>query len=86
VVYMIDKKYDRAISLFKKMIGLRPDNAEGYYNIACIYSKENRIEESIDWLKQAIERGYKNWDLLKTDKDLENIRGSMYYKELIKGR
>jgi hypothetical protein len=53
--------------------------------MACIYAKQNRIEESIEWLKKAIERGYDNWDLIKTDKDLENIRGSSYYKELIKG-
>jgi hypothetical protein len=44
------------------------------------------MEESIDWLKEAIKRGYKNWDLIKRDKDLENIRGSSYYKEIIRGR
>ena len=68
------------------IIRLRPESPGTYYNIACIYAKQNKIEESIDWLKKGIEKGYKNWDLIKTDRDLENIRGSSYYRELIKGR
>jgi hypothetical protein len=43
------------------------------------------VEESTGWLKKAIEKGYDNWDLIKTDKDLNNIRGSSYYEELVRG-
>jgi tetratricopeptide (TPR) repeat protein len=86
MVHTIKRDYDKAISLFKKLIRLRPDSAGAYYNIACIYARQNKTEESADWLKEAIERGYENWDLIKRDKDLENIRGSSYYKEIIRGR
>lgn len=85
IVYAIKGEYDQAISLFKKIIELLPENDSAYYNIACMYAQQNEIEKSIDWLKKAIKRGYNNWELIKTDKDLENIRGSSYYKELIKG-
>ena len=67
------------------MIVLRPDSAGAPYNIACIYAKQNKVEDSIDWLKKAIDSGYRNWDLIKTDKKLENIRGSSYYKKIIRG-
>jgi tetratricopeptide (TPR) repeat protein len=86
VVYTINRKYDNAIGLFKKAIEIEPDRAAPYYNIACLYALQNNVEESIDWLKKAIERGYKNWNLIRNDKDLENIRGSSYYKEVVKGR
>lgn len=66
------------------MVALWPDYANTYYNIACMYSRQNKIENSIKWLKLAVNKGYKNWNLIKTDKDLENIRGSLYYNELIK--
>jgi len=66
------------------MIELQPNDAIAHYNISCMYSRKNNIEESISWLKKAIKKGYNNWDLIKTDKDLENIRGSSYYKELVK--
>jgi tetratricopeptide (TPR) repeat protein len=85
-VYLTKEEYGKAISVWMNIIRLRPESPGTYYNIACIYAKQNRIEESIDWLKKAIEKGYENWDLIKTDKDLENIRGSSYYREITKGR
>lgn len=75
---------DKALSVFKKLIELQPDNADIYYNISCLYSRQNKTEESIDWLKKAIRIGYKNWGQIKTNKDLENIRGSLYYKKFIR--
>ena len=77
--------FEKAISHYSEAVRLNPDfSAAVYYNMACIYARQNKIEESIDWLKKAIKSGYKNWGLLKTDKDLENIRGSSYYKEIVK--
>jgi len=86
VLYAKKKEYGKAISIFKKMAALWPDYANTYYNIACMYSRQNNTENSIEWLKLAVKKGYKNWDLIKTDKDLENIRSSVYYNELIKGQ
>ena len=48
------------------------------------HSVPDKVNESVHWLKEAINRGFKNCDLLKTDRDLENIRGSLYYKELMR--
>ncbi len=84
LVYTIKKQYDKAVSTFKKLIGLQPERAGAYYNIACIYAKQNKIEDSIYWLRQAIVMGYNNWGLIKTDRDLENIRGSQYYKKIMR--
>ena len=85
IVYSAKMEYDKALSLFKKIIELQPDSAGPYYNIACIYARQNRAEESLDWLKKAIEKGYNDWKLIKTDKDLDNIRSSEYYQELVRG-
>jgi len=62
-----------------------PVNASiAYYNIACEYAKQNKREESIVWLEKAIRKGFRNWKYIKADKDLDNIRSSARYKELIK--
>jgi tetratricopeptide (TPR) repeat protein len=84
MVYSLKMEYDKAISLFSKIIDLRPDSAATYYNIACMHARQKRIQKSVAWLKKAINKGYKNWDLIKTDKDLENIRGTSYYTQLMK--
>jgi tetratricopeptide (TPR) repeat protein len=80
-----NKAYAKALPVFHKMLSYWPDNALIYYNIACAYSRLNEIDKSIDWLKQAVNTGYNNWDLIKTDSDLDNIRDSLAYEQLIKG-
>ena len=86
LTYMIKNENDKASVLFTKLIALQPEDAGHYYNLACIYSRQNQVGKSIDELKKAIEIGYHNWDLIKTDKDLENIRGSEDFKSLVKDK
>ena len=85
ILYVSKKEYDQALPLFNHIIKIVPDHAGTYYNIACIYALQNQSKDAISWLKMAIQRGYDNWKLIKTDKDLENIRKSPGYKALIKG-
>ena len=84
LVYAKNKEYANALSEFHKMLDYWPDNAETYYNVACMYSRLNRVDESVEWLKKAINKGYTNWMNIKTDSDLENIRNSLAYQELIR--
>jgi len=83
IEYSIGKEYEKAISFFKKAIEFKPDKTNIYYNIACLYSRQNKIKKSVLWLKKAIEKGYDNLSLIKRDSDLDNIRGSEEYVELI---
>ena len=75
---------DEAIRHFSEVVRLSPDNIPVCYNIACAYARQNKREESIAWLKKAVDRGFKRWDLLKTDKDLKNIRETSYYRSIIR--
>jgi len=84
ILYVSRKEYDQALPLFKQIIKIVPDHPGTYYNIACIYALQNKLEDATSWLKAAIQKGYDNWELIKTDKDLENIRRSPYYKAIIK--
>jgi len=56
------------------------------YNLACLYARQNKIEESANRLKKALKKGLDDWKLLKSDPDLENIRGSELYQELTRDR
>jgi tetratricopeptide (TPR) repeat protein len=44
-----------------------------YYNLACIYSLQNRLNESVDYIKLAIECGYSYLDHIFGDPDLVNV-------------
>jgi tetratricopeptide (TPR) repeat protein len=85
LVTAANKEYYKAITVFMDILNFVPDDAETHYNIACMYSRLNRVNESIEWLKKAIDKGYADWDSIKKDGDLDNIRGSFAYKELIRG-
>jgi tetratricopeptide (TPR) repeat protein len=76
--------YEQAASLLKKVTVFQPDNPDAPYYLACIFARQNRKEEAVDWLKKAVANGYDNWDRLKTDENLKNIRTNSYYQEIIR--
>jgi tetratricopeptide (TPR) repeat protein len=84
IVYSIKGKYDEALSHLKKSVKFQPDSTEAYYYMASIYARQKKVERSTEWLRQAVLKGYNNWDHLKRDSNLKNIRNSSYFKALIK--
>ena len=85
-LYCKKGEFDKAIFQYEKSLSIQPDNPATYYNLACMYSIQNKIEKSLDFLKRAIEKGYDNWDNIRNDKDLENVRGTSGYRELVNGQ
>jgi len=84
IIYTMRAQYGKALSVFKKLASIQPEESSHFYNGACMYAKQHQVEDAVNWLKKAIEKGYDNWDLIKTDSDLENIRGSEAFKTLLK--
>jgi pentatricopeptide repeat protein len=82
--YVMKEEYDKALFMYRKIGDLRPVLAKRtYYAIARMYARQNNVEEAVNWLKQAIERGFNDWDLLKNDHTLETIHNSLFYQELL---
>jgi len=83
VRHVSNQEYEAAIKKFKAILDQDPSNKAILYNIACIYALKNQEKEAMTWLKKAVSNGYKNWERIKTDPDLENLRKSEYYQEII---
>jgi len=75
--------YKIAIDAYNTILSARPDNPDIYYNLACLYSKQNKIKESMNHLKKAVDKGYDNLEKIKTDKDLDLARKSPEYREML---
>jgi Flp pilus assembly protein TadD len=86
VVYLGMKNYEKAAEDFNSAIEIDPQHYWAYYNKACLYSITNRVGEACSWLEKAIEKGYKDWDQIKLDADLNGIRSAECYKKLIPER
>jgi tetratricopeptide (TPR) repeat protein len=71
------------LPMLKRIIKVRPNSPEIYYFIACIYSQKGQKAESIAWLNRAVQHGFNDWTLIRTDLDLENIRDSAEFRTLI---
>jgi tetratricopeptide (TPR) repeat protein len=56
-----------------------------YYG-ACLYARLIEKKVAVGWLKNAIAAGYSNYDWIKRDPDLGNIRDDPDYIELMTGK
>ena len=75
-----------ALKHYNEALRISPDSkAYVFFNMACIHARRDSKEQSLDCLEKAVKNGFKDWNLLQTDKDLENIRGSRRYKALVAG-
>jgi tetratricopeptide (TPR) repeat protein len=83
VQYSMKGQYDDALQYLRKELNLKPDNPEIYYNIACIYSKQKNVPMSLSYLEQAVQKGFRNRDLLNSDHDLDNVRNEPSFQKLI---
>jgi len=86
VAYASRGHYEKARFVLMKAVSFKPNRWEAYYYMAGTYARQNKIEEATNWLKKAVNRGFNNWDSLKADKNMDRIRETLYYKELMRSR
>ncbi len=77
---------DAAREAGKKAYELSPNDAVMLYNLACLFSRLEEKESAVDYLKEACNAGYQNFEWIKRDSDFDNIRNEPGYIELIKGK
>ena len=79
--YLKAKDYDKALSTLQSLEKINPSHPLLHYNLACYYSLTEHTRDSLDSLKKAVQSGYKNFQEIKTDPDLENLRRDAAYRE-----
>jgi predicted esterase len=75
--------FTSARKLYQVALAARPDLPDTLYDLACLYALEGNRKEAIRTLRSSIDHGFKNFDLLKTDPDLEKLRGDPEFKKLL---
>jgi serine/threonine protein kinase/Flp pilus assembly protein TadD len=69
-----------------KAIELSPGDTVALYNAACFYASLSEKKLAVETLKNAIIAGWVDYEWIKRDPDLENIRSEPGYVELLKGK
>lgn len=73
---------DEAIVWLNKIIEQYPTE-DNYYDATCLYSLMNKQTEALAKLKQAFEKGYRDFIHLADDDDVDNIRNLVEFKALV---
>jgi len=58
----------------RRLVKLRPANATAHYNLACSLALSKRAADALRSLRQAIELGYRDFDWMQQDPDLEGLK------------
>lgn len=77
--YLGDKS--KAIESMNK--ALKKDAKANYYDAACLYSIMGDKEMSLSYLRKSLENGYRCFDHIKRDRDLNNVRSTPEFKALM---
>jgi len=79
----------RAMEWVRRLAATERDEPYLLYGIACLYALTEKVEESIYYLKKAVEAGYAHRQYLEKDSDFDPIREHPDYLNIIndlKGR
>ena len=74
---------EKAIEFMNNMIKNAPNDAANYYDAACLYSRMNETEKALEFMKTALEKGFRRFAHIEMDDDLDEIRQLTEFKKLI---
>ena len=74
----------KAIAAIDTVIKRDSTDYSAYYNAACIYSRIGDKEKALQYLRKTLEMGYRHFGHISRDNDLDNIRDSEEFQELIR--
>jgi hypothetical protein len=75
---------ESAEGLLEVILPFKPQEADVLYDLACTRSLADDFDASEDYLRRAIEAGYRNWQHMESDPDLRKLRESGRFSELLR--
>lgn len=83
VAYMQQKKFNKALDDLKQAEGLNPKDKMVYYNLSAFYSIQNQRDRALDALDKTLELGFTDYDALRGDPDLTNLRRDPEFRKVL---
>ena len=68
----------------QRLVRLCPEEPNFHYNLACSFSILGQLEMAYQSLEKAIQLGYQNFEHLKKDADLDNLRKDRRFLHFLK--
>lgn len=75
--------YERSLETDQKLVAAEPGNPVFRYNLACSHSVLGQVDRAFEALEKALELGYRAFDEMRKDPDLENLRKDRRWSRLL---
>src|SRR3954468_8668277 len=72
------------LKMDRKLVKLEPDNATAHYNLACSLALCKKHADALRSLHHAVQLGYKDFDWMLQDPDLEGLKNDPAFLALLK--
>jgi tetratricopeptide (TPR) repeat protein len=72
------------LKMDRKLVKLQPENATAHYNLACSLALSRRKNDALRELRQAVKLGYRDFDWMQQDPDLEALKHEPEFQALLK--
>jgi C-terminal processing protease CtpA/Prc/Flp pilus assembly protein TadD len=66
--------FDDAVATFRRAAELDTTRAEGYYHLACAYSRHGDVEPALAQMRRTLAHGFDDYARVLADPDLKNVR------------
>jgi len=81
--YTAAKRYKEGLAVDERLAALRPNDSVVFYNLACSYSLLGSIELALESLERALALGYRDFQHVMRDRDLEAVRKDRRFRGLV---
>lgn len=82
-LYTQVRRYREALAIDRRLVTLRPRDPVAFYNLACSLSLLKHTTRGFRALKRALELGYRDFEQMQEDEDLENLRGDPRWNDVL---
>ncbi len=72
------------LAVDRQLVTVRPHDPTAHYNLACRYALLKQREKALTALRKAVELGYRDFEFMREDHDLDSIRKDPRFRKLVK--
>lgn len=73
----------QGLKMDRKLVKLQPANPTAHYNLACSLALAKRKSDALRVLRHAVQLGYRDFDWMQQDPDLEPLKQHPEFQSLL---
>lgn len=82
-LYTKQGRINDGLRMDRKLVRLLPANPTAHYNLACSLALVKRKADALRSLRQAVELGYRDFDWMQQDPDLDGLKNHPDFRALL---